>query len=105
MPKSVLQSNWYYGESFDTNIPYVKAYLDLQNYGYDQVPTGSNAEKSEICFYNTVQFCEKNISDNKLLGYFQTFWKPLTEKYRTPIMKGIEVAGNAKKWYLENRSK
>jgi hypothetical protein len=102
MPKSVLQSNWYYGESFDTKIPYVKAYLDLEKYGYDQIPTGSNAEKSEKNFYNTVQFCEKNISDNKLLGYFQTNWKPITEQYRDYIMKAIDVAGEAKKWFIEN---
>ena len=95
MPKSVLQSNWHYGESFDANIPFVKAFLDLQKYGYDQIPTGSNAEKSEVCFFNMVQFCEKNISDSKLLGYFQTFWKPTTEKYREPIFKGIQVAADA----------
>ena len=102
MPKSVLQSNWYYGEDFDVNLPHVKAYIDLQKYGYDQIPTGSNAEKSENNFFKTVQFCEKNILDSKLLGYFQTFWKPTTEKYRKPIMKGVEVAAKSKKWVEVN---
>ena len=44
MPKSVLQSNWYYGAEFSEKIGYVKAYLDLEEYGYDQVPTGSLVE-------------------------------------------------------------
>ena len=45
MPKSVLQSNWYYGAGFDLNQlkepsrTYVKFYNDLENKGYDQIPT------------------------------------------------------------------
>ena len=37
MPKSVLQSNWYHGEKFDIKYEHVKAYLDLEKHGYDQV--------------------------------------------------------------------
>jgi hypothetical protein len=43
MPKFVLQSNWYYGEAFDPEKDkMVKAYLDLDKAGFDQIPTGSN---------------------------------------------------------------
>jgi len=110
MPKSVLQSNWYYDESFDTKIIGVKSYLDLEAAGYDQIPTGSYlgagsfAINNEKSFFNTVQFCEKNINDTRLLGFLQTFWKPTLEENRERILKGIELAGSAKRWFLKNHS-
>jgi len=102
MPKSVVQSNWYYGEDFDEKINYVKAYLDLEANGYDQIPTGSYHADNEKSFLNTVQFCEKNINDKRLLGFLQTFWKPTIEENRERILKGIELAHNAKLWFEEN---
>ncbi|MCE5345522.1 MAG: Tat pathway signal protein [Bacteroidales bacterium] len=101
MPKSVVQSNWYYGEDFDETKTYVKAYLDLERNGYDQIPTGSYHENNEKSILNTVQFCEKNINEKRLLGFFQTFWKPIIEEYRERILKGTELTGNAKKIYEE----
>jgi hypothetical protein len=108
MPKSVLQSNWYYYESFDPKITDVKAYLDLEAAGYDQIPTGgflgsgAFAVKNDNSIMNTVQFCEKNINDTRLIGFLQTFWKPTLEENRERIIKGIELAGEAKKWFLKN---
>jgi hypothetical protein len=102
MPKSVVQSNWYYGESFDTKIPYVNSYLELESHGYDQIPTGSYHEENEKSILNTVQFCEKNVNDKRLLGFLQTFWKPTIEEYRERILKGIELNGNAKEWFVKN---
>ena len=108
MPKSVVQCNWYYGENFDLNPSneqnqkYVKAYLDLENAGYDQIPTGSYHENNEKSILNTVKFCEKNVSNTRLLGFLQTFWKPTIEEYRDRILKGVELAGDAKGWYKEN---
>lgn len=102
MPKSVVQSNWYYGESFDTKISYVNAYIDLESHGYDQIPTGSYHEENEKSILNTVQFCEKNINDSRLLGFLQTFWKPTIEEYRERILKGIELVGNAKELFVKN---
>jgi hypothetical protein len=102
MPKSVVQSNWYYGEKFDETDKYVKAYLDLESHGYDQIPTGSYHEENEKSILNTVQFCDKNIDNTRLLGYLQSFWKPTIEEYRERILKGIDLAGNAKEWYTKN---
>ena len=109
MPKSVLQSNWYYHESFDPKITDVKAYLDLETAGFDQIPTsgylgsGDFAMPNEANTLNTVQFCAKNVNDTRLLGFLQTFWKPTFEENRDRIIKGIELAGNAKRWYLKNK--
>ena len=33
MPKSTMQSNWYYGDKFDETVEYVKAYDDLEAQG------------------------------------------------------------------------
>ncbi len=108
MPKSVVQSNWYYGENFDLSKLsqerkiYVQAYLDLQSNGYDQIPTGSNDQQNPNSIGNTVKFCGKHIQDKKLLGFLQTFWKPTIEEYRNLIMEGIELTGASKKWLAQS---
>jgi len=110
MPKSVLQSNWYYNEKFDfkeineSQQKYVKAYLDLEAHGYDQIPTGSYHAENEKSIGNTVQFCEKHIEDSRLLGFLQSFWKPTIEEYRERILKGIELAGKSKAWFEDKPS-
>ena len=42
MPKSVVQSNWYYDAKFDPQNARAKAFRELDEHGYDQIPTGSN---------------------------------------------------------------
>src|SRR5690606_40928180 len=113
MPKSVLQSNWYYGEQFDLSKMddgsrvkrQVQTYLDLEAHGYDQIPTASN----DGIFYahgvntksigNTVDFCTRHVSDSHLKGFLQTLWVPTIEKYRPNIMEGIALAGEARRKY------
>lgn len=108
MPKSVLQSNWYYGESFDDKLTPVKAYLDLESYGYDQIPTGGFYKKNgegEKNILDTVKFCDSKIGQARLLGFLQTFWAPTTEDNRAGILKAISLLGDAKKWYDTNHRK
>jgi hypothetical protein len=121
MPKSVLQSNWYYGGDFNDTVfmsekdqVIVKTYIDLDMQGYDQVPTSkfynrvthdcsipydSGDERSVL---NTVRFCKEKISDSHLFGFLTTFWKPTTEKYRNRIISGIEEIGSSKRWCFKN---
>lgn len=75
MPKSVLQSNWYYGQTFSPENRYVKAYLDLEEHGYDQIPTGSNWTTPDN-FEGTVRFCREHIAPERLIGFLQTVWHP-----------------------------
>lgn len=104
MPKSVVQSNWYYGENFDTERVAVKAYIDLEREGYDQVPTGSFhavpgndfRATNEKSIGNTVDFCSKHIDDQRLMGFMQTFWMPTIERFRPIILKAIDLIGDAK---------
>ena len=74
MPKSVLQSNWYYGAAFDPEKQkYVKAYLDLEKAGVDQVPTGSNWS-CDTNFPDTVGFCRKGLAPERLKGFLMAPW-------------------------------
>jgi len=102
VPRSVLQSNWYYAASFSPKVPYVKAYLDLNRRGYDQIPTGTAliAEDWAVrdSFPRTVRFCAKHIPRRLLKGFLQTLWMPTTRDRRREhlaaigqIRKGIEI--------------
>ena len=83
MPKSVLQSNWYYSREFDAEklkalgkekyITYVKAYEDLDKAGFDQVPTGSNWS-CDTNFAGTVAHCRKVCSPERLKGFMMAPW-------------------------------
>ena len=111
MPKSVLQSNWYYdgGEINLNTLPdlpalnktMVKTYSDLEAYGYDQVPCGSN-HSNPGNFGKTVEYCKKIIDPSRLYGFIQTPWRITTEEFREHILKSIELAGNAKNWFDKN---
>ena len=101
MPKEVLQSNWYYGNDF---LPhenglcnqYVQTYLDLDRYGYDQVPTSStwSTKRNTFC---TVIFGQKNLSEQHLAGFMTAPWLNTTPAMRHCLMGDAEVFGAARK--------
>ncbi len=84
MPKSVLQSNWYYGY-FQTYAPGsyndkgMQAYIKLNELGYDQVPTcstwanGTNTEQ-------TLRWAKAYISPELLKGFMTAPWFRTTEE-------------------------
>jgi hypothetical protein len=94
MPKSVVQSNWDYDATFDPQNPRAKAFLELDQHGYDQIPTGSN-------YYNSTNFvalagaCNRSLAPGHLFGFLQTPWKPTLEKYRQRHMEAIEQVAQA----------
>jgi hypothetical protein len=91
MPKSVLQSNWYYGTSFGDETA-VQTYNRLDQHGYDQVPTASNHSNNEN-FGLTVEYCTGNLQRKHLFGFLQTPWRPTIEEYRQHHMDAIEQVG------------
>lgn len=96
MPHSVLQSNWYYGESFDpAKVNYVQTYLDLDAAGFDQVPAGSNWS-NDVNFGRTVEFCRENLSAEHLKGFLQTPWKFTKTADRDAHLRAIEQVKAAK---------
>ena len=103
MPKSVLQSNWYYGSTFEAerDKPYIKLYRELEEHGYDQIPASGyyhTAHAENIS--STVRYCEKIIEESRLLGFLQTHWMITLEKNRDMLLKGIDLMGEAKKMSL-----
>jgi hypothetical protein len=105
MPKSVLQSNWYYGSDFDLNKlkdpnkTYVKLYNDLEKYGYDQVPTGSNHSVPEN-FESTVEYCKKVIDPSRLSGFMTAPWRPTLAPCLERHKEAIGQVANAMKKYF-----
>lgn len=108
MPKSVLQSNWYYGNKFDTDpkakadLALAKVYIELDKHGFDQIPTGSSVTKKEN-FQMTIDYCTKHISPERLLGFFQTPWAHTHEHNRAAHVESVELAGKAiAKYYAKS---
>ena len=95
MPRSVLQSNWYYGKSFSLKRRYVQAYLDLEKHRYDQVPAGSNYSVP-VNLHRTAQFCRKRLAPRRLRGFLQTVWRPTLEPYRHYHESAIDLVADAK---------
>jgi len=106
MPKSVVQSNWYYDTFDDVDKKYIQAYIELNRAGYDQIPTGAylvgkwfGTKSPELNIGGTADFCKKNLDDKLLLGFLQSWWGPTIEENRDRIMGGIRLLGEAKKKY------
>ena len=95
MPKTVLQSNWYYGSSFAQSVVGARTYKDLDSHGYDQIPTGSNWSCPEN-FRKTVDYARKHTAPERLLGFLQTVWRPTVEECRERHVKAIELAKRAR---------
>lgn len=112
MPKSILQSNWYYGREFDRDKlatdpihikykhgTYVNTFLDLEAAGYDQVPCGSN-HYGEKNIGNLVRFCRENIAPKRLKGFLMSSWRALMpdtpeKDSRTRNIRAVEIAAEA----------
>jgi hypothetical protein len=96
MPKSVLQSNWYYGGEFGPEIDYVAAYHQLEEAGYDQVPTGSNWSDPNN-FEKTVRYCGDVIAPERLKGFMQSVWKPTVDRRRERHIEASRELGFGRK--------
>ncbi|MFW6597801.1 hypothetical protein ACQBAU_02190 [Propionibacteriaceae bacterium Y2011] len=100
MPKDVLQSNWYYGLWFGgneldrprvLNREYHLAYLDLEDHGYDQVPTGSSWHNAWDNLDLTVDYCQERVAPERLLGFMQAPWVMTTANDLDTHLRTIEM--------------
>lgn len=101
MPKSVLQSNWYYGTLRKTadgtyeKIDY-QTYVILEEAGFDQVPTSST-----VChWYNsleTMEMSKEHIASEHLVGHMTAAWQFTRPYARYMLMNDAYQFGNAKK--------
>lgn len=98
MPRSVLQSNWYYGrfEPSELDSMAVKSYRILEENGYDQVPAGSNWSCSEN-FGRTVEHCRGIIAPERLKGFLQAPWKPTLRDRKYRHFEAADLVAQAKR--------
>lgn len=93
MPRTVLQSNWYYDDLFDARAmrwPRIHNYIDLDRHGFDQVPTSSNYIH-DVNTERTVAFARANLSPERLKGFLQTSWRPTTAEFRDKNLSAIDL--------------
>jgi hypothetical protein len=93
-PKSVLQSNWYYNVTFKDAERGAHTYIELEQAGFDQVPTCSNWEHIEN-IQKTFDFCTAHIDPSRLKGFCLAPWKPTLPKFQDYHLAGIKAFGEA----------
>jgi hypothetical protein len=116
-PKSVIQQNWYYDQQnggFDietnptTDARILKAFIKLDEAGFDQVPCGTNwvgwkrrelGLKADDVMGKLVKFGRENISKERLKGFMMATWLTSVddEEVLQKILKGIDLLGEALK--------
>ena len=113
MPKSVLQSNWYYRSDFSEKAcdraqmekaimaagwPEVAAgpstYVEFEKAGYDQLPCGSICF-NDACMAATVRFCRGRISPNRLKGFLMAPWLATLRANREKLLFAVEMGAKA----------
>jgi hypothetical protein len=99
VPKSILQSNWYYSDKFSfsdgdpsEDATYVRAYQVLEDAGYDQIPCGSNV-LSEQCVAETVRHCDAVINPDRLLGYMVAPWSATVPELEGHMLAAVDQIG------------
>lgn len=101
----IVQSNWHYTLNFDADEsgrPHViklggpdptdtfLTYLDLDDAGFDQVPTASTWI-DDRSFASTVDFCQTRLNEEHTLGYLQSTWKRMQPEFRDIHLRSIGV--------------
>ena len=116
-PKSVIQQNWFYDEKYGgfdietnttSNVRILKAYVKLDEAGFDQVPCGTNwvgqtrrelGVGADDVIGKLVQMCRKTISKERLMGFMMAPWMLAMDDEETyqKVLKGIDLMQEAMK--------
>ena len=122
MPRSVIQSNWYYLANFDLDkdmeraaekkwliedpspdherlkTTELRAFLEMERAGFDQVPAGS-IDVAAGNFQGNVRFAREHIAPERTFGFMQTYWRPLLPEFREFFEAGIrDFAAGVQEW-------
>jgi len=100
VPRSILQSNWYYEERFsfteeqrsEPDARYVRAYEVLEHGGYDQVPTGANWS-NDTNFAGTVEHCSRVVDPSRLAGFLTAPWYPTLTADCDRLLAAVDHVG------------
>ena len=104
MPKSVLQSNWYYGLSeIDLDKPqnrkaYGNAYVWLDEAGFDQVPTGSNWSTPEN-MAATAKFIKNTCAPENIRGFLAAPWVKTLPQFEKLHEEQVDQVAEARLLY------
>ncbi len=116
-PKSVIQQNWFYDEKYGgfdietnttSNVRILKAYVKLDEAGFDQVPCGTNwvgetrrqlGVGADDVIGKLVQMGRKTISKERLMGFMMAPWMLAMDDEETyqKVLKGIDLMQEAMK--------
>ena len=101
MPRSVLQSNWYYGTHFESSknehrVRRCKMFRRLSDAGFDQIPCGSNFESDEN-FGALVQYCDKSVASERLKGFLMAPWFFTLPYKEQKLIDAMDQVGEAMK--------
>jgi hypothetical protein len=102
MPKSVIQSNWYYGGAFENTSEHhatvLRCYEELDRHGFDQIPAGSVFSHYGK-FEGLTRYCTERISSEHFLGMLQTTWEHIDPDWMHVHRAAENSIADAKKWY------
>ena len=80
MSKAVLQSNWYYNlfafkQKSEFNRKAIQAYIDLNEHGFEQVPTASTCYRSNgRNAFQTLAFAKDKLDPDLVKGFLTVPW-------------------------------
>ena len=104
MPKSVVQSNWYYSPVFnekelsDGGRNMLECFDVLDKNGFDQVPTGSTWSSPDNMERLTA-YCKSRLSGDRLLGFMQTPWYLTLDENEAILNEAADRLCAARKLY------
>ena len=110
MPKSVIQSNWNYEDTcimFDENGKpgdvRAQSFIDLEEAGFDQVPTGSLWLRHIWNNYENFDRLVKNnkriVDPSRLKGFMQTIWMPTLKPCESTHYEALDLVKKAREKY------
>ena len=101
MPRSVLQSVWFYGDKLEGLKPgsyheeLVSAFGRLDAAGFDQVPCGSNWQHDEN-FGKLVAYNRKTIAPSRLRGFLMAPWFFTVAPFEERLKRCIDLVAAAR---------
>jgi hypothetical protein len=109
MPKSVMQSNWYYNREFggpelsEGLANMLTCFDELDRAGYEQIPTGSNWSCRENMELLTM-YCAEHIADERLAGFMQTPWMLTLESTEDHLNEAADALYESRQHYERDRA-
>ena len=110
MSREPLMSNWYYGDWTHTTgfrLRSMQGYTDLEENGFEQVPTGGNYTGiEEYCWDNfriTIDKCTDIIAPERLGGFIMTTWERTLEEKKDRLAEAVDIMKDGYDFYYSKK--